>query len=95
MKSDGPGGAGSLGCFSLLKKSKTRGSDQDNLAPVEIFLRNKTAILGFLPNREPGARRAPNIDYFLVGSLAVRQPFEEIKDQCVDDCVNHGLFPAP
>ena len=55
MKSGGPGGARFLGCLSLLKKSKTCGSYPDNLAPIEIILRDETAILGVLPNREPGA----------------------------------------
>jgi hypothetical protein len=78
-----------------LKKTKTCGSYPDNLAPIEIFQRHETAILGILPNGKPRAGRTPNVDYFLVGPVAIRQPFEEIEDQCVDDCVDHGLFPLP
>ena len=81
-----------MGCFSLLKKSKTCGSYPDNLAPIEIFLRDETAVLGILPNREPGARRAPNINHFLVGSVASCEPLEQVGNQCVNGCIHHGIL---
>jgi hypothetical protein len=93
-KSGGPGGGGSLGYFSLLKKCKTSGRNPDHLAPVKIFLRDESAIFRILPNGKSRAGRAPNVDYFLVGSVAGRQPFEEIEDQCVHNCIGHRLFPV-
>jgi len=94
MKSGGPGGGRSLGYFSLLKKCKTSGRNPDHFSPVKIFLRYKTAIPGVFPNGKFRAGRAPNVDHFLVGSVAGRQPFEKIEDQCVHNCVGHGLFPV-
>lgn len=77
---------------SPLKKSKTRGSYLHKFAPVRFFLADETAIPGVLPDGKSGARRTPNIDHFLVGSLTARQPIEEICDQRVNGCFRHG-FP--
>jgi len=56
----------------LLKKCKPCGSDLYKFAPVKIFLPDETAILGILPDGKPGAGRTPNINHFLVGSVACR-----------------------
>jgi len=80
-----------LGCFSLLKKSKTCGSYPDNLVPVEIFLCDETAILGILPNGKSRTGGVPNLDHFLIGSVAGRQPLKQVYNQCVNSCVSHGL----
>jgi hypothetical protein len=92
VKLGGAGGDGFEGCFSLLKESKAWGRDPDNFAPVEIFLRDETSILGIIPNRQPGAEGTPNISCFLVAPLAAGQSFQQIEDPCVDNRVSPRSF---
>src|SRR5450631_578304 len=80
-----------LTSFSLLQKSKPSGSYRDNLLRVEMFLRHETVILGILPRGKFRAGCAPDIDHFLVGSVASREPEEEVYNQCINSSVCHGF----
>lgn len=84
MKSGGAEGVRALACFLLLKKCKTCRSYFHNFSPVNNFLRDESAIFGVLPHWKFRTGCAPNIDYFLVGSVASDQPMKKIYNQCIN-----------
>ena len=96
MKSGEPGGGGPLrvfgGMLSEAKKKKTFESDPDNLAHIELFLSDESAIIGILPNGKLRASCASDVDCFVVGSVVHRKPFGQVHDQCGYQSVVHGFF---
>jgi hypothetical protein len=71
----------------LLQKRPTgRGNPDDPMRGS-----NESEIIRVLPNGKPGARSAPGIHDFLIGSLALGYPSEKVEDESFHYSVGHGL----
>ena len=59
--------------------------------PVHLLAGDESAIVGILPNREPGAGSAPSLHHFFVRPLAVCEPLKKIEDQSFDYGILGGI----
>src|SRR5580700_10270910 len=77
--------------FPLLQQSKTRRRRPNEFAAVDLLAGDKAAIIGILPDGQPGARGAPGVHHLFIGSLAVCQPLKKVEDQRFNYGVAHDL----
>ena len=52
-------------------------------ATLLVAMFNEAALVGLLPNREPGTRSAPGFDDFGVRPRVGTNPFQQVEDQGV------------
>src|SRR5579871_2694566 len=77
---------------ALHQKSLTSRSQANHRASVDRYRREKSAIVGVLPNRETRARCPPNVDNFFVGAVAPAEPLEQIQDERFDDVGQEAML---